>query len=139
VVFLILSFHFVNKNLVLFIFRIILLTHCAHTHLLYFRSQFHFSIYIYIYIYIYIDTNTHTHTHTHIYTHIHIYTYILIYLLLLSRAIDYIVERPILFATHSLDRLYSQSTDSISLQLLSSSINFILDRSTSTPKSLDRL
>jgi hypothetical protein len=32
VVFLILSFHFVNKNLVLFYFRIILLTHCAHTH-----------------------------------------------------------------------------------------------------------
>jgi len=35
-------FHFVNKNLVLFNFYIILLTHCAHTHLLYIRSQFHF-------------------------------------------------------------------------------------------------
>jgi hypothetical protein len=39
-----LSFHFVNKNLVLFYFRIILLTHCAHTHLLYIRSQFSFLI-----------------------------------------------------------------------------------------------
>jgi len=29
---------------VLFIFRIILLTHCAHTHLVYFRSQFYFSL-----------------------------------------------------------------------------------------------
>jgi len=36
----ILSFHFIYKNLVLFYFRIILLTHCEHTHLLYIRSQY---------------------------------------------------------------------------------------------------
>jgi hypothetical protein len=42
-VFFILSFHFVNKNLVLFYFRIILLTRCAHTHLLYIRSHFDLS------------------------------------------------------------------------------------------------
>jgi hypothetical protein len=44
VVFIILSLHFVNKNIVLFILRIILLIHCAHTHLLYIRSHFHFSV-----------------------------------------------------------------------------------------------
>jgi uncharacterized membrane protein YbhN (UPF0104 family) len=45
VIFLILSFHFVNKNLVSFKFCIviILLTLCAHTHLLCVRSHFNFS------------------------------------------------------------------------------------------------
>jgi hypothetical protein len=45
VVFLILSFHFVNKNLVSFKFCIviILLTLCAHTHLVYIRSHSNFS------------------------------------------------------------------------------------------------
>jgi len=46
VVFLLLSFYFVNKILVSFKFRIdiILLTLCAHTHLFYIRSHFNFSI-----------------------------------------------------------------------------------------------
>jgi hypothetical protein len=44
--FLILSFHFINKILVLFKFHIdiILLTPCAHTHLLILEVKFNFSI-----------------------------------------------------------------------------------------------